>query len=92
VVWERSIDADTTGLRTSLKVAGSPMSYSTTPGVVLGGEAIAVGIDGAVVLLNAADGATRAVLPVPGKANAVVADDATGTFLIATDQGLRKIR
>lgn len=91
-IWERSIDAETTGLRTPLAVAGSPMGYFTTPCLAMGGAAIAVGVDGAVVLLTAADGATHAVVPISGKANAVCTDRATGTLVIATDQGLRQVQ
>lgn len=92
VIWERSIDADTTGLRTTLAAAGAPMGCCTTPCFTTGGAAIAVGVDGSVVLLTATDGTPSAVLPVSGVANAVCVDPATDTLVIATDQGLRQVR
>ncbi len=92
VIWERSIDAATTGVRTPLAVAESPLGYFTTLCFAVGDEAVAVGIDGAVVLLATADGAPRAVLPVAGKTNAVCPGPVPGTLLIATDQGLRQIQ
>jgi ankyrin repeat protein len=87
VLWQRSIDAAITGNRTSLEVCGSSMGYFTTPVASAGGAWIAVALDGVVVRLGVADGSTEAVVPISGKANAVVTDGAAGNLVIATDGG-----
>jgi hypothetical protein len=92
VLWERSIDADTTGPRPSLKEIGEPMGYATTPCVTSDGEFLALGLDGAVVLLAIGDGQTHAVLQAEGKTNAVCASQTDSTLALATSHGLRRIR
>jgi dipeptidyl aminopeptidase/acylaminoacyl peptidase len=85
MVWERSIDADVTGKETSLEVAGSPMGYFTTPVSIADHNAIAVGLDGAVVVLNAEEGGTRAVLPASSSVITTWGIPCTNALLVAAD-------
>ncbi len=89
VIWQRAIDAETTGVRAPLAAVGAPMGWFTTPCVTPDGEKIALGFDGTVVLLRTDDGNPLAVLPVDGTANAVAAGP--GTLVVATDRGLREV-
>lgn len=91
VIWQRAIDAVTTGMRASLAAVGAPMGWFTKPCITPDGEKIALGFDGTVVLLRTNDGNPLAVLPVDGTANAAAADPVTGTLVVATDQGLREV-
>ncbi|GAA4605333.1 hypothetical protein GCM10023107_71630 [Actinoplanes octamycinicus] len=90
VLWQRPIDADTTGVRTSPAEAGAPMGWFTRPCLSPDGGQIALGLDGSVVLFGTDDGAPLGVLPVPGHATTAAGDPATGAWLVATDQGLRE--
>ncbi|WP_125809144.1 ankyrin repeat domain-containing protein [Actinoplanes sp. ATCC 53533] len=91
VIWQRAIDAETTGMRAPLAAVGAPMGWFTKPCITPDGEMIALGFDGTVVLLSTNDGNPLAVLPVDGTANAAAADPVTGALVVATDQGLREI-
>jgi hypothetical protein len=91
VIWQRAIDAETTGTRTPLTAAGAPMGWFTKPCITPGGDKIALGFDGTVVLLRTNDGKPVAVLPVDGRANAAAAGPVTGTLVVATDRGLREV-
>ncbi|MEV4346780.1 hypothetical protein AB0J83_20170 [Actinoplanes sp. NPDC049596] len=80
IVWERPIDAATTGLR-------APSSRPTRPGLTPDGATIVLGLDGVVVLLATEDGRALAVRPVDGRVDTAAA---TGdTLILATDRGLR---
>jgi WD40 repeat protein len=85
VVWERSIDADVTGKQATLEVASSPMGYFAMPVSIANLDAIAVGLDGAVVLLDAEDGSTRAVMPASGSTIATCGVPGTNALLVAAD-------
>jgi hypothetical protein len=91
VIWQRAIDAATTGIRAPLAAVGASMGYFTKPCITPDGENAALGFDGTVVLLRINDGTPLAVLPIDGMANTAAADPATGTLVVATDQGLREV-
>lgn len=91
VTWERAIDADTTDKRAPLAAVGAPTGWHTKPCITPDGEKIALGLDGTVVLIRTNDGNPLAVLPIDGTANAAAIDPVTATFVVATDNGLRKI-
>ena len=91
VIWQRAINAETTGVHASLAAAGAPMGWFTKPCITADGEKIVLGLDGTVVLLRTNDGTPLAVLPVNGAVNAAGAGPATGALVVATDHGLQEI-
>lgn len=86
MIWQRAIDAETTGEPAPLP----PMGFFTEPCVTPDGEHAALGLDGTVVLLRISDGTPAAVLPIAGVANTTAVDPATGALVVATDRGLRR--
>lgn len=89
IIWQRAIDAGTTGVHTSLAAVGAPMGWFTRPCFTPDGQKIVLGLDGAVVLFRTNDGVPLAVLPVDGAVNAAVAG--TGAVVVATDHGLLEL-
>jgi ankyrin repeat protein len=94
VIWQRAINAETTGKRAPLAAAGAPMGWFTHPCTTPDGQTIVLGFDGMVALLRTRDGMVHAVMPVVGKANAAAArtGTGTGTLIVTTDQGLQQLQ